>query len=127
MHLIKSQSPSPGASNKFYPALFPKGIDVNGIATTPTATIITLTSPLSSNSSHNSSSGSTKVVKDERRRANHNEVERRRRDNINKWIVELSKVIPDCSNDQSKHGQVRITLNENPKLKKSFIHSIQST
>ena len=34
-------------------------------------------------------------------------VERRRRDNINKWIVELSKVIPDCSNDQSKHGQVR--------------------
>lgn len=47
-----------------------------------------------------------KVVRDVRRRANHNEVERRRRDNINKWIVELSKVIPDCSNDQSKHGQV---------------------
>lgn len=47
-----------------------------------------------------------KGFKDERRRSNHNEVERRRRDNINKWIVELSKIIPECCTDQSKHGQV---------------------
>lgn len=77
--------------------------------------LATPSSPPSCSSSINSSPNSTgggsgnggvKIVRDERRRANHNEVERRRRDNINKWIVELSKVIPDCSNDQSKHGQV---------------------
>jgi len=32
------------------------------------------------------------------RRATHNEVERRRRDNINNWIMKLSKLIPDCNN-----------------------------
>ncbi|KAM6899230.1 upstream stimulatory factor 2 [Xenentodon cancila] len=37
--------------------------------------------------------------RDERRRAQHNEVERRRRDKINNWIVTLSKLIPDCSVD----------------------------
>lgn len=47
-----------------------------------------------------------KGLREERRRSNHNEVERRRRDNINKWIVELSKIIPECCNDQTKHGQV---------------------
>ena len=69
----------------------------------PKTTTVTLGSPVSSTTSTNSG---PKVLRDERRRANHNEVERRRRDNINKWIVELSKVIPDCCNDQSKHGQV---------------------
>ncbi|RNA10588.1 upstream stimulatory factor 1 [Brachionus plicatilis] len=68
----------------------------------PKTTTVTLGSPVSSTTSINSA---PKVLRDERRRANHNEVERRRRDNINKWIVELSKVIPDCCNDQSKHGQ----------------------
>ncbi len=33
--------------------------------------------------------------KDQRRRATHNEVERRRRDNINTWIVKLGKLVPD--------------------------------
>ena len=33
--------------------------------------------------------------RDERRRATHNEVERRRRDKINNWITKLSKIIPD--------------------------------
>ncbi|XP_061597298.1 upstream stimulatory factor 2-like isoform X3 [Cololabis saira] len=37
--------------------------------------------------------------RDERRRAQHNEVERRRRDKINNWIVTLSKLIPDCTVD----------------------------
>uniref|UniRef100_A0A3P9HBX9 Upstream transcription factor 2, c-fos interacting n=1 Tax=Oryzias latipes TaxID=8090 RepID=A0A3P9HBX9_ORYLA len=40
-----------------------------------------------------------RVPRDERRRAQHNEVERRRRDKINNWIVTLSKLIPDCSVD----------------------------
>uniref|UniRef100_A0A8D3BDE2 BHLH domain-containing protein n=1 Tax=Scophthalmus maximus TaxID=52904 RepID=A0A8D3BDE2_SCOMX len=40
-----------------------------------------------------------RAPRDERRRAQHNEVERRRRDKINNWIVTLSKIIPDCSVD----------------------------
>ncbi|XP_028454003.1 upstream stimulatory factor 2 isoform X1 [Perca flavescens] len=40
-----------------------------------------------------------RAPRDERRRAQHNEVERRRRDKINNWIVTLSKIIPDCSID----------------------------
>lgn len=35
--------------------------------------------------------------RDERRRATHNEVERRRRDKINNWITKLSKIIPENS------------------------------
>ena len=46
----------------------------------------------------------TRVPRDERRRAQHNEVERRRRDKINNWIVQLSKIIPDCNADNSKTG-----------------------
>ncbi|XP_061839267.1 upstream stimulatory factor 2 isoform X2 [Nerophis lumbriciformis] len=40
-----------------------------------------------------------RAPRDERRRAQHNEVERRRRDKINNWIVMLSKIIPDCNID----------------------------
>ncbi|XP_059498829.1 upstream stimulatory factor 1-like isoform X1 [Stegostoma tigrinum] len=46
-----------------------------------------------------------RVARDDKRRAQHNEVERRRRDKINNWIVQLSKIIPDCSVDSSKTGQ----------------------
>jgi len=42
--------------------------------------------------------------RDERRRATHNEVERRRRDKINTWIMKLAAVVPDCQSDQSKQG-----------------------
>ncbi|XP_026172688.1 upstream stimulatory factor 2 isoform X1 [Mastacembelus armatus] len=45
-----------------------------------------------------------RAPRDERRRAQHNEVERRRRDKINNWIVTLSKIIPDCSMDSTKTG-----------------------
>ncbi|XP_048882786.1 upstream stimulatory factor 2 isoform X4 [Brienomyrus brachyistius] len=45
-----------------------------------------------------------RTPRDERRRAQHNEVERRRRDKINNWIVTLSKIIPDCTMDSSKTG-----------------------
>lgn len=44
--------------------------------------------------------------RDEKRRATHNEVERRRRDKINSWILKLSKLVPDCNSDQTKQGQV---------------------
>ncbi|KAG5897921.1 hypothetical protein JTB14_014036 [Gonioctena quinquepunctata] len=36
--------------------------------------------------------------RDERRRATHNEVERRRRDKINNWITKLATIIPDHTN-----------------------------
>ncbi|XP_073457919.1 upstream stimulatory factor 2-like [Aquarana catesbeiana] len=45
-----------------------------------------------------------RTPRDERRRAQHNEVERRRRDKINNWIVQLSKIIPDCNTETSKTG-----------------------
>ncbi|XP_042629168.1 upstream stimulatory factor 2-like [Cyprinus carpio] len=45
-----------------------------------------------------------RTPRDTRRRAQHNEVERRRRDKINNWIVMLSKIIPDCSMDGTKTG-----------------------
>lgn len=47
-----------------------------------------------------------RTSRDDRRRATHNEVERRRRDKINNWIVQLSKLVPECSNEQSKAGQL---------------------
>lgn len=37
-------------------------------------------------------------------------VERRRRDKINNWIVQLSKTIPDCTLDATKTGQVGFSL-----------------
>uniref|UniRef100_A0A8V1AKL7 Upstream stimulatory factor 1 n=1 Tax=Gallus gallus TaxID=9031 RepID=A0A8V1AKL7_CHICK len=46
-----------------------------------------------------------RATRDEKRRAQHNEVERRRRDKINNWIVQLSKIIPDCSMENTKSGQ----------------------
>ncbi|XP_070550187.1 upstream stimulatory factor 2-like isoform X2 [Ptychodera flava] len=46
-----------------------------------------------------------RTARDERRRATHNEVERRRRDKINNWIVKLSKIVPECAQDHSKQGQ----------------------
>uniref|UniRef100_A0A8C9LB27 Upstream stimulatory factor 1 n=1 Tax=Pavo cristatus TaxID=9049 RepID=A0A8C9LB27_PAVCR len=45
-----------------------------------------------------------RATRDEKRRAQHNEVERRRRDKINNWIVQLSKIIPDCSMENTKSG-----------------------
>ncbi|KAF5282188.1 hypothetical protein FQR65_LT02885 [Abscondita terminalis] len=40
--------------------------------------------------------------RDERRRATHNEVERRRRDKINNWITKLSKIIPENNATEMK-------------------------
>lgn len=54
--------------------------------------------------------------RDERRRATHNEVERRRRDKINNWIVTLSKIVPDCIVETSNSkGNLTQTLNAQSK------------
>ncbi|EDV19448.1 uncharacterized protein TRIADDRAFT_62099 [Trichoplax adhaerens] len=47
-----------------------------------------------------------RTPRDERRRATHNEVERRRRDKINTWINRLAKLVPNAEGDHSKQGQV---------------------
>lgn len=60
--------------------------------------------------SFSAKSEGNRTARDERRRATHNEVERRRRDKINNWIVKLSKIIPDCSSDLNKSGQVSRSL-----------------
>jgi len=39
------------------------------------------------------------LKRDAKRRLTHNEVERRRRDKINQWIMYLSKIIPDCAEE----------------------------
>ncbi|KAL4608611.1 upstream stimulatory factor 1-like isoform X1 [Arapaima gigas] len=57
--------------------------------------------------SYNVKSDTPRTSRDDKRRAQHNEVERRRRDKINNWIVQLSKTIPDCTADSTKTGQVR--------------------
>ncbi|KAM4871492.1 upstream stimulatory factor 1-like [Thomomys bottae] len=41
---------------------------------------------------------------DEERRIQHNKVERRCQDKINSWIMELAKIIPDCSMENPKSG-----------------------
>ncbi|XP_003492316.1 upstream stimulatory factor 2-like isoform X1 [Bombus vosnesenskii] len=48
----------------------------------------------------------TTVLKkrDDRRRATHNEVERRRRDKINNWITKLGKIIPECNAGANSTG-----------------------
>ncbi|XP_021945548.1 upstream stimulatory factor 1 isoform X1 [Folsomia candida] len=48
-------------------------------------------------------------ARDDKKRATHNEVERRRRDKINGWIGKLAKIVPSCadeavSKNQSKGG-----------------------
>ncbi|XP_076288644.1 upstream stimulatory factor 1 isoform X1 [Lasioglossum baleicum] len=42
--------------------------------------------------------------RDDRRRATHNEVERRRRDKINNWIAKLGKIIPECNATGNANG-----------------------
>ena len=47
---------------------------------------------------------STSSRRIDRRRATHNEVERRRRDTINAWIMQLGKLIPDLEMDDPEKG-----------------------
>jgi len=52
-------------------------------------------------------SGGQVEPRDDRRRVSHNEVERRRRDKINNWILKLGKIMPSDStqNDTGKTSQ----------------------
>ncbi|NWU88355.1 USF1 factor, partial [Onychorhynchus coronatus] len=45
-----------------------------------------------------------RATRDEKRRAQHNEVPPRRRDKINNWIVQLSKIIPPPPMENTKSG-----------------------
>ncbi len=62
-----------------------------------------------------SSSGSPSQPKDLRRRITHNEVERRRRDNINTWIERLGKLIPDDEGAATAAPAANTSSNSNSK------------
>ncbi|XP_045080434.1 upstream stimulatory factor 1 isoform X6 [Coregonus clupeaformis] len=74
---------------------------------TPTGQLYVMMSPQDVlGGANQSKSEPPRTSRDDKRRAQHNEVERRRRDKINNWIVQLSKTIPDCTLDATKNGQV---------------------
>jgi hypothetical protein len=45
-------------------------------------------------------------ARDDKKRATHNEVERRRRDKINGWIGKLAKIVPACMDEGASKNQV---------------------
>lgn len=45
-------------------------------------------------------------ARDDKKRATHNEVERRRRDKINGWISKLAKIVPSCADESASKNQV---------------------
>ncbi|XP_011152125.1 upstream stimulatory factor 1 isoform X2 [Harpegnathos saltator] len=53
--------------------------------------------------------------RDERRRATHNEVERRRRDKINSWITKLGKLLPDCDQNTNGEGDAKVNFESQSK------------
>ena len=61
-----------------------------------------LATSVSDPSTNNSSNNSSRRI--DRRRATHNEVERRRRDTINAWIMQLGKLIPGLDMDDQEKG-----------------------
>lgn len=72
--------------------------------------------PAANGKSNDATAVSARSSRDERRRATHNEVERRRRDKINNWIVTLSKIVPDCVIEASNaKGNLTQTLNAQSK------------
>lgn len=73
---------------------------------TPTGQLYVMMSPQDVlATTQQSKPGTQRTSRDDKRRAQHNEVERRRRDKINNWIVQLSKTIPDCNIDATKNCQ----------------------
>jgi len=83
---------------------------INDLFTT-TATVKRPIVPLNSEVSRNKRADRNVITRDAKRRLTHNEVERRRRDKINQWIMYMSKIIPDCAEEnktnydnQSKGG-----------------------
>ncbi|XP_064879542.1 upstream stimulatory factor 1-like isoform X7 [Oncorhynchus nerka] len=76
---------------------------------TPTGQLYVMMSPQDVlGGTNQSKSEPPRTSRDDKRRAQHNEVERRRRDKINNWIVQLSKTIPDCTLDATKNGQAKV-------------------
>jgi len=59
----------------------------------------------------NHENGSTKTTSNSNtnnnaeKRSKHNEIERKRRDKINNWIIKLSKIVPDCQDESTKQSQ----------------------
>ncbi|XP_076867986.1 upstream stimulatory factor 1-like isoform X2 [Brachyhypopomus gauderio] len=73
---------------------------------TPTGQLYVMMSPQDVlGTTHQSKTEVPRTSRDDKRRAQHNEVERRRRDKINNWIVQLSKTIPNCTVDTTKNSQ----------------------
>jgi upstream stimulatory factor len=71
----------------------------------PTQELMTPTTAATRRKAPSTGGEGSRTARDEKRRATHNEVERRRRDKINNWIMKLAKVVPDCSQDHTKQGQ----------------------
>ncbi|XP_048185752.1 upstream stimulatory factor 2 [Perognathus longimembris pacificus] len=94
IHMARSRDRQSVPSGQFYVMMTPQDV----LQTGTQRTIAPRTHPYSPKID------GTRTPRDERRRAQHNEVERRRRDKINNWIVQLSKIIPDCNADNSKTG-----------------------
>lgn len=51
-------------------------------------------------------------ARDDKKRATHNEVERRRRDKINGWIGKLAKIVPSCADEAVSKNQVLFNTNQ---------------
>jgi len=64
-----------------------------------------------------------------KKRATHNEVERRRRDKINGWINKLAKIVPSCNDDNTKQGQVHQNSSKGGILAKTceYINELRTT
>ncbi|XP_050442646.1 upstream stimulatory factor 2 isoform X2 [Adelges cooleyi] len=84
---------------------------INDIFTTTNSTKRPIVVPLNNEVARNKRMDRAVVTRDAKRRLTHNEVERRRRDKINQWIMYMSKIIPDCAEEnktnydnQSKGG-----------------------
>uniref|UniRef100_A0AAY5EJT7 Upstream stimulatory factor 2 n=1 Tax=Electrophorus electricus TaxID=8005 RepID=A0AAY5EJT7_ELEEL len=95
------------AAGQFYVMMSPPDVLQTGTPRTiapRTHTYSTTCSPFPVYLGFNRKVDGPRAPRDERRRAQHNEVERRRRDKINNWIVTLSKIIPDCNMDNTKTG-----------------------
>jgi upstream stimulatory factor len=69
------------------------------------------------------------AVRDEKKRATHNEVERRRRDKINGWINKLAKIVPACNEDNFKQGHVHQNSSKGGILAKAceYINELRTT
>ncbi|XP_066589248.1 upstream stimulatory factor 1-like isoform X2 [Prorops nasuta] len=78
--------------------------NANDVFTTAqtTRSLVPRTTTLQIETPRNCTTGLKK--RDDRRRATHNEVERRRRDKINNWIAKLGKIIPECNSSPNTNG-----------------------